>query len=61
MKATYIVNVWGTRAKSEAESFGFKAYCSDHTNITAIEIPAKNKAEARRVAEKYWRVLFVYL
>ena len=56
---SFTVNVQGNKV-SEAEYWGYHAYFSTYTNITAIEIKAKNKQEAREIINKFARVLYVF-
>ena len=41
-----------------AKRDGYHAYHA--SGVTAIEIPDSSKAEARRIAERYGRVLYVF-
>lgn len=56
---SYTVNVMGDKVKL-AEENGYHAYYSQHTNITAIEIKTINKSQARRIAEHFGRVLYIF-
>jgi len=48
-RKSYTVNVQGNRVP-EAVRNGYHAYYSEYTNITAVEVKAKSKREAKMLA-----------
>jgi hypothetical protein len=56
---TWTVNVeGGANTVSLAKFAGYNAYHA--TGVAAIEIPASNKGDAKKIARQFGRVLYVY-
>ena len=54
----YTCNVQGN-VVTAAENAGYHAYYAD--GVTAIEIPATSKRDARRIAAQFGKVLYVFI